>query len=137
SSLSVRGESGYRTQVRIDGVDITDPTGPQAGAQVQHLLAGNVGRVELLRGPQGMMYGADAGGVLNITTRRIDGAPEFNAMAEAGRFSTENYNASFGAGSQSLDYFIAANRAQTNGFNSHEEDTELADDDGYKNITLH
>ncbi len=137
SSLSVRGESGYRTLVRVDGVEITDPTVTQPGAQVQHLLSGDVGRVELLRGPQGMMYGADAGGVLNISTRRMTGDFGLVASAEAGRYDSENYHLGLGAGGERMDYYISATRSETEGFNAHREDTELADKDGYDNTTLH
>lgn len=137
SSLSVRGESGYRTLVRVDGVEITDPTVTQPTAQVQHLLSADVGRVELLRGPQGMMYGADAGGVLNISTRRMQGDPAIIASAEAGRHDSENYHLGLGAGGERADYFVSAAHSQTEGFNAHREDTELADNDGYDNTTLH
>src|SRR5690625_5376806 len=59
TSLSVRGEAGYRTLIRVDGVDISDPTGPQVSSQSNHLLNASVTRVALLRGPQGLMYGAE------------------------------------------------------------------------------
>lgn len=58
TTLRVRGEAGYRTLVLMDGVDVSDPTGTQPGAQIQHIMSGDIGRVELLRGPQGLMYGA-------------------------------------------------------------------------------
>ncbi|MFB1034820.1 MAG: TonB-dependent receptor plug domain-containing protein, partial [Sinobacterium sp.] len=66
TALRVRGEEGYRTLVRIDGVDISDPTGTQVGPQLAHLQSANISRVEILRGSQGLAYGADAGGVINI-----------------------------------------------------------------------
>ncbi|MDU0356022.1 TonB-dependent receptor plug domain-containing protein [Paraglaciecola aquimarina] len=46
TSLRVRGEEGYRTLVRIDGVDISDPTGTQVQPQLGHLQAANVSRVK-------------------------------------------------------------------------------------------
>lgn len=136
SSLSVRGEAGYRTMIRVDGVDISDPTGPQVSAQSTHLLNASVTRVELLRGPQGLMYGADAGGVLNITTdRRIEG---FNGgvSAEAGRYDSQHYSGYLGGGNERGDFYLSAARAETDGFNSHMADT-TGEQDGYENTTLH
>ncbi len=137
SSIRVRGESGYRTMVRVDGVDVTDPTGTQASAQIQHIMSADVGKVELLRGPQGLMYGADAGGVLNIDTVTPQDDTQVKLSAEGGSFDSQRYNASVGGGSDVVDYFLGASYAETEGFNTSLNDTELQDDDGYENTTLH
>jgi vitamin B12 transporter len=137
SSIRVRGESGYRTLVRVDGVDVTDPTGTQATSQIQHILSTNVGKVELLRGPQGMMYGADAGGVLNITTRGVDEGRQINLAAEGGSYGSQRYNASIGGANESVDYYVSAAYAETDGFNTSLNDVVVQDDDGYENTTLH
>lgn len=137
TSLRVRGEARFRTLVQIDGVDVSDPTDLQASAPIQHILSSNVSRVELLRGPQGMMYGADAGGVLNISTRSTGEDMEARIAAEGGSFGSQRYSASLGGGRETVDYFVSATRADTDGFNSSLNDKELRDDDGYKNTTLH
>lgn len=136
SSLGVRGEAGFRTLVRVDGVDITDPTGPQASGQVHHLLSANVARVELLRGPQGMMYGADAGGVLNITTDRVSDGVEGGASLESGRYDSEKYSGYVGGGSDRGDFYVSGARARTDGFNARVDDASEGSD-GYENTTLH
>ncbi len=61
--------------VYVDGV----PQAPNAAAQ----LLGNVERVELLKGPQGTLWGRNAqGGVLNIITRKPDNKVRANLRAE-------------------------------------------------------
>ena len=100
TSLRIRGEEGHRTLVRVDGVDISDPTSTQPSSQVQHLLNSNVARVELLRGPQGMMYGADAGGVLNITTDHITQGSKAGLSVEAGRYDFRKTSGFLGGGSE-------------------------------------
>ncbi|WP_444930947.1 TonB-dependent receptor plug domain-containing protein [Microbulbifer sp. SSSA002] len=137
TSLRVRGESGFRTLVRIDGIDISDPTGTQGGAHIEHIMSSNLQRVELLRGPQGMLYGADAGGVLDISTRREDQGQRFELSAEGGSYDTERYNASASGANDTLDYFVSAAAVETDGFNTSSYDTDLHDDDGYDNETLH
>lgn len=136
SSVRVRGESGFRTLVRVDGVDITDPTGPQSSSQVHHLLTANVARVELLRGPQGMMYGADAGGVLNVTTDHINDGMQSGLSVEGGRYDTRNYSGYVGGGNEQGDFYLSAARADTEGFSARSDDP-TGEADGYENTTLH
>lgn len=136
TSLSVRGEAGYRTLIRVDGVDISDPTGPQVSSQSNHLLNASVTRVELLRGPQGLMYGADAGGVLNITTDRRTEGFGGGVNAETGRYGSHSYSGYLGAGNDRGDFYLSAARAETDGFNAHVADTS-GEPDGYENTTLH
>ncbi|TQV83991.1 TonB-dependent receptor [Exilibacterium tricleocarpae] len=137
TSLRVRGEEGFRTLVLIDGMDISDPTAPRVGPQAQHLLSAGIDRVEVLRGAQGMMYGADAGGVINITTRRGAQNLEGNVDVEAGRYGSRKLAGTVSGGSDALDFFIAAADFSLDGFNARDTDTVLRDDDGYDNTTVH
>ncbi len=135
STLRIRGEEGYRTRVLVDGVDVSDVSSTQIQAQLEHYLAAGVERVEVLRGPQGMMYGADAGGVLNIVTSRSEEqfSGEFNVSY--GADETSNLNA-FAAGKwQRLAYSLQVAELNSQGFNASKLDTLSKDDDGYSNQT--
>lgn len=136
TSLRIRGEQGFRTLVRIDGVDISDPTGTQSSSQIQHLMSSGISRVELLRGPQGMMYGADAGGVLLISTDKATAEPSGFFTAEAGRYDSANTSAGVGGGSELGDFYLSGARVKTDGFNSHLTDVS-GERDGYENNTFH
>lgn len=136
TSLRVRGEEGYRTQVRLDGIEISDPTGTQIGPQLAHLQSANISRVEILRGSQGLAYGADAGGVINIQSGQYDEKIAGSVSAEYGRYDTRNLAADVGGENEKFDYYLSASDYDTNGFNSRVND-ESQDSDGYKNTTLH
>jgi len=137
STLRVRGEEGYRTRVLMDGVDISDVSGTQVGPQMQHLMTGSdIERVEILRGPQGFMYGADAGGVINILTQSGNSELGGDFRIEGGQFNTVNTGASLAAGSDKADVFVSANALKTDGFNAAVTDLEN-EEDGYDNISLH
>ncbi|MCF2949915.1 TonB-dependent receptor [Paraglaciecola aquimarina] len=136
TSLRVRGEEGYRTLVRIDGVDISDPTGTQVQPQLGHLQAANIQRVEILRGSQGLAYGADAGGVINIFSPEYSTPLAGSLAAEAGRYNTSNVKGDIGGRYESIDYYLSGASFDTQGFNSRLDDTSQ-DLDGYANNTLH
>ena len=70
SGIRVRGQDSFRTRVLIDGIDISDPSSPQIAPRMEHIVAGSLERVEVLRGTQGLLWGADAGGVISLTSRR-------------------------------------------------------------------
>ncbi|MGB0953620.1 MAG: TonB-dependent receptor [Planctomycetota bacterium] len=81
SSPFLRGFTGFRTQMLIDGVPLNHAAmreGPnQYWSTVDHL---SVERVELVRGPSSVLYGSDAiGGTVNAISRRAKvGEPGFN-----------------------------------------------------------
>jgi vitamin B12 transporter len=138
TALRIRGEEGYRTLVMIDGVEMSDPTGTQVGPSFAHLLTtSDIERVEILRGSQGFIYGADAGGVINILTRTGEGDFGGQASAEFGEFSTTQLNANISGGSESGDYFVSISDIDSDSYNSRESDTVLIDNDGYENTTFH
>jgi vitamin B12 transporter len=137
-ALRIRGEEGYRTMVIIDGVKISDPTGTQIGPNFAHLLtSSDLQRIEILRGPQGFIYGADAGGVVNILTRRGEGRPGGLLGVEYGTFSTRKLDGNLAGGNETGDFFVSVSDVTSDGFNIRESDTVLADEDGYDNTTLH
>jgi vitamin B12 transporter len=137
TSLRIRGENGFRTRVLMDGIDITDVSSPQAGPRFEHLMSAGVERVEILRGPQGLMYGADAGGVVSITSRRPAETFGGGINGEMGRYGTRQLGAHLGGDSGTLDYILIGNHFETDGFNARTTDVDLRDDDGYENATLH
>ena len=137
TSLRIRGEEGFRTLTIFDGMRLSDPSGPQIGSQLEHLLSDGIGRVEVLRGPQGLAYGADAGGVVNISSRSVEQGFFANFDAQAGEFGTNQLSANLGGGNETVDYFLSASDFETDGYNTRQSDSVLGDDDGYRNTTLH
>lgn len=137
SSLRIRGEEAYRTLVLIDGIDISDTSAPQVGPRVEQLLSSGIRRVEILRGPQGMMYGADAGGVVNISTRAPTSGFGGDLSAEAGRYGSRQLSANVAAGNEQVDANLTLADFSSDGFNARAADLDPADRDGYDNRTLH
>ncbi|QFT56431.1 TonB-dependent siderophore receptor [Microbulbifer sp. THAF38] len=134
SSLFIRGESNFRTLVLLDGVNIADPTGLQVSTQLQHLQASDIERIEVLRGPQGMLYGAGAGGVINIISKRSTESVNASASVEAGRYGSQSANANLGGSIESWYYDLNVSDYSTDGFNATENDTS-GEEDGYDNLT--
>lgn len=137
TALNIRGEDGFRTLVLVDGIDVSDASSPQLGPRVEHLLSEGIGRVEILRGPQGIMYGADAGGVIDISTRVPGAGLHGGVSAEGGRYGTGQLAAHVGGGNAAVDGSLLATGYRTDGFNARSSDVLLRDDDGYENRTVH
>jgi vitamin B12 transporter len=137
TSVRIRGEDGYRTKVYIDGIDITDNSSPQAGPNFGNLLTGGIDRIEILRGPEGLSYGADAGGVITMYTATPQAGFSGGAEVEGGRYGTQQYSGHVSGGSELLDGAMMVERLETDGYNTLSTDTVLQDDDGYDNTTFH
>jgi vitamin B12 transporter len=135
ATLRIRGEEGYRTLVLLDGIDISDTSGPQVSPRFEQLLSSGVQRVEILRGPQGLMYGADAGGVVNISTIAPTQGLGGEVSAEGGRYGSSQLAGNVGGGNDTVDFNLSVADFQTDGFNARDTDTVLKDEDGYDNTT--
>jgi vitamin B12 transporter len=103
TSIFMRGTNSDHVKVLIDGIDVSDPSNPNRAFDFGQLMTAGIAQIEVLRGPQSGLYGADAlGGVIAITTEKGEGPPRIVATMEAGSFGTFNQSSSV-KGSQ--DYF--------------------------------
>jgi len=86
--VRIRGAESNHTLVLIDGIKVNDPSLGQ-NFDFSQLLAGDIERIEVLRGPQSSIYGSEAiGGVINIITRTARRGLEGNGFFEGGSFRT-------------------------------------------------
>jgi vitamin B12 transporter len=105
TSVFMRGTNSNHTKVLLDGIDIADPSTANGAADISKFLSGDIAKVEVLRGPQGALYGSDAiGGVIDIVTRSGEGPLALNAGAEGGSFDTFNQWASASGSDGGLHY---------------------------------
>jgi vitamin B12 transporter len=85
TALRIRGAEGDQTLVLIDGVRVNDPSATGGAFDFGNLLAGNIERIEVLRGPNSVPWGSQAiGGVVNIVTARPTEGFGANLNAEYG-----------------------------------------------------
>ncbi|MBB5517422.1 TonB-dependent receptor plug domain-containing protein [Amphiplicatus metriothermophilus] len=136
AALRIRGEASGRTLVMIDGVVVNDPAAPGGGFNFGDLDVADIARIEILRGPQSILYGSEAiGGVVAITTRRGAGAPSLNAFVEGGSFATFRGGAGLtGAGSR-LDYGLTVSGLTTDGVSRADEADGAREADGLERYT--
>lgn len=105
TSVFIRGANSNQTKVFIDGIDATDPA--TGTFNFEHILTWDIERVEVVRGPQSGLYGADAiGGVINIITKKGSGPAQFAGSLEGGSFGTLNQNARVSGAADRFNYYF-------------------------------
>ncbi len=105
TSVFMRGTNSNHTKVLIDGIDVSDPSNSGATFDFGQLLASDIERIEVLRGPQSGLYGSDAiGGVISITTRAGKGPFSLSGSLEGGSFNTFNQTLAVGGSTDQLQY---------------------------------
>lgn len=88
ASVFMRGAKSEHTLVLIDGVDVSHPGLNGRSTDLTHMNLTDVERIEVVRGPQSVLFGSNAiGGVINIITRRTEGG-RFGARLTAGNYGT-------------------------------------------------
>jgi vitamin B12 transporter len=114
TSLFVRGGNSNYTKVLIDGIPVNEPGGMYNFANMS--LTG-VERIEIVRGAQSALFGADAlGGVVQILTKRgtSEGlSPKPSALVEGGTFGTFRYAGGIEGSGKRMDYALSFSRVDT------------------------
>lgn len=136
TTISLRGTTGGYVKVLVDGIDISDPSNTVTSAHFEHLLVGDVARIEVLKGSQSGLYGGDAvGGVITIETKAArklgfsqSGGAEYGAYNTWRGAYTSGYLAANGS-----NIALTVQGVNTDGFSSVDTGRE---DDGYKNLTF-
>jgi vitamin B12 transporter len=119
TSLFVRGGESDYTEVLVDGVPVNDPGG---AIDLANLTTDNIDRIEIVRGPASVLYGANAvTGVIQIFTRGGTGPGELTLGGDGGTYGTSNASLSVTGGSDKIGGSASASRHRSDGiyaFNS-------------------
>ena len=125
SSITIRGANSNQVQVLVDGVRVKSTTTGQA--ELSDLSPDLIERIEVIRGPQSTLYGADAiGGVINIITKKGKGPFSGSFQQEAGNDDTYATRTSFGGSFRIFDYSFSASHLESNGHFKNDDSTQNA-----------
>ena len=133
TSAFIRGGNSSQTLVLIDGVRINDPSSPNGAFDFGALMAGNVGRVEVLSGPNSVIWGSQAiGGVINVQTLVPTSGLVLSASGEAGSHDTQQGRANISATTGIVEASAGGSWYSTDGISALAGGQER---DGYENIS--
>jgi len=125
TSFLTRGMDSKRTLVLIDGIRYNNVT---FGIQYEHILLDNVDRIEIIKGAQSGVWGADASaGVINIVTKQAQKGTHVLATAEAGSFNTQQGSLQLSHKTDNFDIITSVSRIKTEGFSAAEPNSGTTD----------
>ncbi len=135
TSVFMRGTNSNHTLVIIDGIEMNNPT--TSSFDFAFLNVSNIQRIEVLRGPQSVLYGADAvGGVIQIFTKRGFGKLKTEISAEAGSFNSYTESIHMSGSENIIDYSLFVSRKDSDGFSTIREDAGGEEKDGFESTDI-
>jgi vitamin B12 transporter len=133
SAIFLRGSNPEHVLLLVDGVEVNDPLSPGRSAEAALLSLDGIDRIEILRGPQGPLYGSDAmGGVIQVFTKAPKAGRAAALEAEGGSYGTWRASASAQAAGERGDVSAGVQRFETDGFSAADEDLGNVEDDGHR-----
>jgi len=138
AGVFIRGASSSNTVVLVDGVRVGSATLGQAAFEAIGLS--QIERIEVLRGPGSSLYGADAvGGVIQIFTKRGEGAPRVTGFGAIGNYGSYEGNAGVSGAQGGFDYAASLAREHSRGISALKPGDQFGnyspDDDGFTRST--
>ncbi len=133
TSVYLRGSNANQVVVLLDGVRIGSSTSGTAAWNAVPLSS--IERIEIVYGPLTTLYGADAiGGVIQIFTRKGEGAPLVTASVGAGSNATRAAAATVSGSANAFRYAFTAGYEDSDGFSSTRPGASgyNPDEDGYR-----
>ncbi len=134
----LRGANAEHTLVLIDGVEANDPSSVGGAYNFANMMALNIDRIEVLKGPQSTLYGSHAiGGVINIITKKgKSGKPTGFISLEGGSYYTANEKVALSGGTDKINFSVAASRLDSAGFSSASSKYGNKEKDPYQNTSV-
>lgn len=135
ATVFLRGAESDQTLVLIDGVRVN--TVADGSFDFADLRVENIERIEVLKGPQSVLYGSDAlGGVVSIFTNRAHEGGGATFKAEGGSYSSQNYSVRSAVHGELLTTSNALSFQSTQGISAAAPRLGNTEADGYENLTL-
>lgn len=134
TGFTLRGASQNYVNVFVDGINVSDPSGPQVAFDFGHMTTAGISRIEVLKGSQSALYGSGAvAGVISITTRKAvkDGTHQ-TVEAEVGSFATRALTYGLTQKTDDLEAAISLSHLKTSGFSSADETDGNTEADGHE-----
>ena len=120
--LSIRG-FGARANFGVRGIrlyqDGIPATMPDGQGQTSSFSLVSAKRIEVLRGPFSTLYGNASGGVISVFTEDGPDPPMAQAQVVGGSYGTWNSIFKLGGATPSVNYVLAGNSFQTDGYREH------------------
>ena len=125
STLSIRGANANQVLILVDGVRVSSPTLGQT--DLSDISPDLIDRIEVIRGGQSTLYGADAiGGVVNIITKK--GTGPFSATTEnaVGNYDTFQNRLTINGAWKIVNYSLYGSHFESNGQFTNDNDNNNA-----------
>ncbi|CAG0971882.1 MAG: TonB-dependent receptor [Rhizobiaceae bacterium] len=137
TSLSVRGADKKYVKTLFNGIDISDPTATQVQTSWEHLTAGGVSGIEVLKGSQSTLYGSDAvAGVIGISTLGgIDLGLHHDVSIEGGSRGTVRGGYRLRGATETGRFALGLNGLTTDGISRADIRNGNTELDNYRNFT--
>jgi len=135
ATVFLRGAESDQTLVLIDGVRLN--TVADGSFDFADLRVDNIQRIEILKGPQSVLYGSEAlGGVISIFTNRGHDGSGVTLKAEGGSYSTQDYSIRGAVHDEQLTSSTSLSYQSTQGISAAAPRSGNKEADGYENITV-
>ncbi len=139
TTLIVRGADKKYVKTLWNGIDLSDTSAPQVQVSPEHLIIGGVNNIEILKGSQSTLYGADAvAGVIGISTLGdFEEGIRYIVSGEAGSFGTFRGHLGTQAATADGSRFAAGvTGLTTEGISAADARNGNTERDGYDNVTV-
>jgi len=138
ANVLLRGGEAGHSLILIDGIEVNMTNDPDNVYDFSSLSSENINRIEILRGPQSVLYGSNAlGGVINIITQTGSGKPKISLLAEGGSYKTYRAAAGVNGGySDLIGYSLSLGRMKTDGISAASEKNGYTEKDGHSSYDL-
>ena len=118
-SVFIRGATSEQTKIMLDGIPLNDPITTGRLFDLSATSVDNIERIEIIRGPQSVLYGSDAiGGVINIITRKGSGPVTKRYQAYGGSFNTSRQSLGVQGGNDQVYSSWVGSYFDSRGFSS-------------------